>query len=480
MERRTKYHIFAAKESDTTRLCNLDKSGGRTEFQRDRDRILYSKEFRRLAGKTQVFVNGFDDNIRNRLTHTIEVSQIACSIARSLGLNIELTEAIALGHDVGHTPFGHVGERVLNLATNGCIPFFGFNDQLPIKMKGFKHNLQGVRVVSSLETHTKNEPGLNLTRYTMWGIANHTSVNWKGCSYCKNKRCHYKFKNHLSPLTLYTCDGELSVGFYDETIYKSGIINDEHDWSFEALIVGLADEIAQRHHDVEDGIHAGVLVENDIYEKIKDAMRADEKTALKRVIDNKNTFDRKSIIIAGISHSIVDLYVNEVINEAKKVFEKLFCEFPKLRKHSDFLLQKKEIYDYLKRERGIRSAISFSNDFKDFHDAFKEYTSSFVLYSDLAQSMDGKASFIIRQLLKAYTTNPQQLPDLTVSRFVSTYLEKDKNEIDSSFARKKMNEVMSNSEVKAMLLRTICDFIAGMTDSYAYKQYNKLYGTKLE
>lgn len=480
MERKTKYDLFAARERDTTRLYSLKRSSERSDFQRDRDRILYSKEFRRLADKTQVFVNGFDDNTRNRLTHTIEVSQIACSIARSLGLNTELTEAIALGHDVGHTPFGHIGERVLNLAMNGCIPFFGFNEELPETMKGFKHNLQGVRVVSSLETHTKYEPGLNLTRYTMWGIANHTSISWNACKFCKSEKCQYKFKNHLSTSKLHDCKGLLSVGFYDDTIFQSDLINDARDWSFEAIIVGLADEIAQRHHDVEDGIHAGVLDENDIFDKIKDAMRSDEKTTLKKAINRKNSFDRKSIILSCISHSIVDLYVNEVLCEAKKVFEDLLRVFSGLKGHSDFFSQKKDIYDYLKRNNEIRSAISFRNNFSVFHEAFKEYTSSHVLYSDLAQSMDGKASFIVRQLLKAYTTNPQQLPDLTVSRFVSTNMENDLDGFDPPYARKRLNEEMSNSEIKVKLLRTICDFIAGMTDSYAYKQYNKLYGTKLE
>ena len=123
----------------------------RTEYQRDRDRILHSKAFRRLKHKTQVFFSPYDDHFRTRMTHTLEVSQIARTISRALDLNEDLTEAIALGHDLGHTPFGHSGERVLN-ALMPC---------------GYKHNVQSVRVVEFIEN-------LNLTMETLDGILNHS------------------------------------------------------------------------------------------------------------------------------------------------------------------------------------------------------------------------------------------------------------------------------------------------------------------
>ncbi len=132
--------------------CNI-----RTEFQRDRDRIIHSKAFRRLKHKTQVFINPEDDHYRTRLTHTLEVSQIARTIARSLRLNEDLAEAIALGHDLGHTPFGHTGEEVLN----------------KLSVYGFKHNEQSLRVVDILE----NGKGLNLTQEVRDGILNHTGKN---------------------------------------------------------------------------------------------------------------------------------------------------------------------------------------------------------------------------------------------------------------------------------------------------------------
>ena len=158
--------------SDRAALCSLSrgrkidekKCDLRTDFQRDRDRIIHSKAFRRLKHTTQVFLSPESDHYRTRLTHTLEVSQIARTIARSLQLNEDLTEAIALGHDVGHTPFGHAGERALD----ACYP------------GGFRHNEHSVRVVQVLE---KDGKGLNLTREVLDGIVNHTSgvaKTWEG------------------------------------------------------------------------------------------------------------------------------------------------------------------------------------------------------------------------------------------------------------------------------------------------------------
>ena len=143
---------FACKSSNTLgREIPIEECFLRTVFQRDRDRIIHSKAFRRLKHKTQVFLSSFGDHYRTRLTHTLEVSQISRTIARALRLNEDLTEAIALGHDLGHTPFGHTGEEVLN----GLLPW------------GFKHNQQSIRVVTVLEN-------LNLTKETLNGIEHHT------------------------------------------------------------------------------------------------------------------------------------------------------------------------------------------------------------------------------------------------------------------------------------------------------------------
>ena len=149
-------------ENSRGRLCDEPAPAYRSQHQRDRDRIVHSAAFRRLEYKTQVFVNHEGDLFRTRLTHSIEVAQIGRSIARALNLNEDLTEAIALAHDLGHTPFGHAGQDALN----ACMKEFG----------GFEHNLQSLRVVDVLEERYADFPGLNLTYEAREGILKHCSV----------------------------------------------------------------------------------------------------------------------------------------------------------------------------------------------------------------------------------------------------------------------------------------------------------------
>jgi dGTPase len=192
------------------RRFNEPAPGSRSEFQRDRDRIIHSTAFRRLEYKTQVFLNHEGDLFRTRLTHSIEVAQIGRTLARSLRLNEDLVEATALAHDLGHTPFGHVGQDVLN----DCMKEYG----------GFEHNLQSLRVVDHLEEHYGAFDGLNLTFETREGILKHCSPN--------NAR------------TL----GELGQRFIDKS-----------QPSLEAQLTNLADEIAYNNHDIDDGLRSGLL-----------------------------------------------------------------------------------------------------------------------------------------------------------------------------------------------------------------------------
>nr|WP_315486455.1 deoxyguanosinetriphosphate triphosphohydrolase [uncultured Undibacterium sp.] len=191
--------------------------GSRSEFQRDRDRIIHSAAFRRLEYKTQVFVNHEGDLFRTRLTHSIEVAQIARSIARNLRLNEDLVEAISLAHDLGHTPFGHAGQDALN----ACMKDYG----------GFEHNLQSLRVVDILEERYASFEGLNLTFEAREGILKHCSLN--------NAR-------EL---------GELGLRFINKT-----------QPSLEAQLTNLADEIAYNNHDIDDGLRSGLLTEAQLME----------------------------------------------------------------------------------------------------------------------------------------------------------------------------------------------------------------------
>ncbi|HEY8086081.1 MAG TPA: deoxyguanosinetriphosphate triphosphohydrolase [Methylophilaceae bacterium] len=183
---------------------------GRNEFQRDRDRIIHSSAFRRLEYKTQVFVNHEGDLFRTRLTHSLEVAQIGRGIARNLGLHEDLVEAIALAHDLGHTPFGHAGQDALN----ACMKDHG----------GFEHNLQSLRVVDNLEQKYAEFDGLNLTFETREGILKH---------------CSKQNAKHLGEI------GERFLKGYSP--------------SLEAQVANLADEIAYNNHDVDDGLRSGLI-----------------------------------------------------------------------------------------------------------------------------------------------------------------------------------------------------------------------------
>lgn len=195
----------------------------RTEYQRDRDRVIHSKAFRRLEYKTQVFVNHENDLFRTRLTHSLEVAQITRSIARALRLNEDLAEAIALAHDLGHTPFGHAGQAALN----ECMRNHG----------GFEHNMQSLRIVDTLEQRYPDFDGLNLTFETREGILKH-------CPPSKAKQL-----------------GDVGQRF----------LHGEQP-SLEAQVANIADEIAYNNHDIEDGIRAGMieleaLCEHDLFEQ---------------------------------------------------------------------------------------------------------------------------------------------------------------------------------------------------------------------
>lgn len=178
--------LFAAPIRLAQRYSDKDNVAQkyRTMFMRDRDRVLYSRAFRRLSGKTQIYLTGSDDHQRTRLTHTLEVSQIAATISQALGLDRDLTEAIAMGHDLGHTPFGHAGEQILHeiMVPNGgrLIVDSPYNDATTdlSGFLGFKHNFQSVRLAVALE-NIYGDYGLDLTNYTLWGLQRHSSGEYK-------------------------------------------------------------------------------------------------------------------------------------------------------------------------------------------------------------------------------------------------------------------------------------------------------------
>jgi len=469
----------------------------RTEFERDRDRILYSKALRRLSGKTQVFVTGHEDHIRTRLTHTLEVSQIAKTIASYFGLDIALTEAIALGHDIGHTPFGHEGERILNFIMNGCEKIKEFNNNIPNAEKGFKHNWQSLRVLTQLEKKSEDYDGLNLTNYSLWGILNHSKLEWGECGrfyFDKNnkKMCSVNNSNSTEK-----CESNLRIDFYkkDCNNFLKKIINNKNNesWTFEGLIVRQADEIAQRHHDIEDGIIANLIDREELIEKFKECFGETklykEGKEYKDMVGKLNENIKTEYYLPILSRLIVDFLAMNLINNTKENFEMLISEYD-IKNNEDFYEYKLKIFN----EKNIFDIIAYDKIFSEQEGIFKEYLRNRILNSFKAQTMDGKANYIIKRLFKAFISNPQQLLDKTIISFYNNYNEN----IFNSYINKKgelpstailvgnlRNELKTdhsknynNNEYKCSLLRTICDYISGMTDNYALNQHELLYGTK--
>ncbi len=216
------------------RLHDESISTFRSPFQRDRDRIIHSSAFRRLKHKTQVFVEHEGDYYRTRLTHTIEVAQVARTIAGALGLNTDLAEAVALAHDLGHPPFGHTGEDALH--------------ELMAPYGGFDHNAQALRIVTKLEKHYAGFDGLNLTWETLEGIAKHN-----GPAISDHGGSHSAPTRELLPYALIEVDN-----LWDLELSTNA--------SAEAQVAAVADDCAYNHHDLHDGLRAGLFTEDDLCE----------------------------------------------------------------------------------------------------------------------------------------------------------------------------------------------------------------------
>jgi dGTPase len=248
-ERLASYAVKSAESGG--RITNENEHAYRTAFQRDRDRIVHSQAFRRLEYKTQVFIHHEGDHYRNRLTHTLEASQIARTVARALRVNEELAEAIALAHDLGHTPFGHAGERSLDLLLE--------------EEGGFDHNRQSLRIVDLLEVRYPDFRGLNLTAETRGGILKH------GCDW-----------EHPVPVPMPTPSPSL-----------------------EAQTTDVSDEVAYTNHDLDDGLRSGLLTlemlgEIRLWRRARESIEGRLGGAAERVL-------RAQTIVALMNHLVTDL-----------------------------------------------------------------------------------------------------------------------------------------------------------------------------
>ncbi len=347
-------------------------AGSRSEFQRDRDRIIHSTAFRRLEYKTQVFLNHEGDLFRTRLTHSIEVAQIGRTLARSLQINEDLVEAISLAHDLGHTPFGHVGQDVLN----ECMKEHG----------GFEHNLQSLRVVDSLEEHYGAFDGLNLMFETREGILKH-------CSQANARQL-----------------GELGKRFLDRT-----------QPSLEAQLTNLADEIAYNNHDIDDGLRSGLITmaqmeEVDLFARHRHAVEAEYPGLSGR----RALYETSRRMITAMTADVVATSAERIREAAPRGIDDVRASPPLIR---------------------------FSDAMKADTTALKRFLHANLYRHYKVNRMRVKASRIVRELFDAFMTDPVLLPP---------------------------DYQLSDADVGRQA-RKISDYIAGMTDRFAIREYRRIF-----
>ncbi|MBT5855953.1 deoxyguanosinetriphosphate triphosphohydrolase [bacterium] len=340
-------------------------SGDRTCFQRDRDRIIHSKAFRRLKHKTQVFIATESDHFRSRLTHSIEVAQISRHLSRMLRLNEDVCEAIALAHDLGHTPFGHAGERTLNtlMESHG----------------GFEHNLHSLRIVDILESKYPQFPGLNLSFEIRAGLMKHKSP-------------------------------------YDDP----GMTLDFN--SLEAEVVNLADEISYNNHDLDDGLSSGILTDSDLEKKV--TLWREAKAHIREEYSNLEDHELKYLI----NSYLISSQIRNVVDTTKAKIEEL-----DLNTIDDLQKIKKDVvsFDSTMKEEAKELRKTLFTQFYTHHEVYR---------------MNKKGQLVIEDLFKAFQSDPKLLPQV--------YRERIKNEPKE---------------------RVISDYIAGMTDTFAIKEYEALF-----
>ncbi len=400
---------YAAFSGDhgASRLQQEPEHPYRTAFQRDRDRIIHSRAFRRLKHKRQVFLTESGDHYRTRLTHTLEVAQLSRTMARSMGVNEDLVEAIALGHDLGHTPFGHVGEVVLHEIMSGRDTLSGV---LPgHHAGGYKHNYQSLRVVDVLEKKYQWD-GLNLTAAVREGILKHTRLRREALQFpdFESRGLHYELDNAIT---------------------------------LEGQIVAVCDEIAQRTHDLEDGIRANFVTLEQV-RQLPIIQELDQHVGMQIADD---FIYRNALIRALINFLVTD------VMEASLARIERFME----------LMQRSGHFD--------AQIIWFSDRVHPLQEELDRFIMNEIIKTASEERGDDSARRIIRSLVKMYFQYPKLLPDY---RLRAAADEKMRQEISANPGQSA--SALHDMQQNPQFLRTICDHIAGMTDNYAEAQYDRL------
>ncbi len=416
--------VYATRSREGTRQLPVAPEGRhfdyRMAFQRDRDRILHSRAFRRLKHKTQVFVPHLADHQRTRLTHTLEVAQIGRTIARTLRLNEDLVEAIALGHDLGHTAFGHTGEAVLKEILAGENEVVRLPPAVVREVGTFKHNYQSLRVVDLLERRYTH-PGLNLTDQVREGILKHTG--WK--------------KRFPFPLP----DPE-------------GLHLDE-PCHLEGQVVAVADEIAQQSHDLEDGLRAGsaelgrveqMAIARTIIERLGDAYRGE-----------RRRWQRQNLLVRGIIHFLV----TDVLTATARRLER-FLDRRSIATHDDFAEHARDM---------SQTTVWFSEAAAPLFAELKAFIYQFIINHPQVNRQDWRARLVLTGLFKAFWTNPLNLPSYVLLRA--------KEELGFPYLRDLpitavADEVAGRYHQSPGFARLVADHIAGMSDRFALEEYRSL------
>lgn len=439
-------------------LKERETSLDRNPFQRDRERIVNSRAFRRLVDKAQIFSANKGDHYRTRMTHTLEVNQIAKAIALALGLNLDLTEAIALGHDIGHTPFGHQGERTLKeILCKEVEKFHIFEDlgkdESSTLLGGFKHNIQGVRVLAQLEEKYVDYMGLNISVEALEGILKHTKFDAKDV-------------RHL----------------FDAKLVEKLCVDVPYSTTLEGQTVAIADEIAQRGHDIDDAISSGLmssremmdLLEAKKYERLYNIL----KNEMEQIEERKRIcVNAKKLLANRFVSGIIHFFITDVIAETRKILE-----------------------DGANSIEQPQRIISFSKEGGDACRYLERIVRRKVINDAEVSGFDYHGDAIVRKLFYSYYQNPRLLHSGTLRRYYYTVLQHPQRAvadvaIDLSDANLDVlkheiycltqmeircedipydSEKACYLEKRKVLIRCIADYIAGMTDSYAKKEYEKL------
>lgn len=463
------YHMYLAEDIKTDKVPNFSRpisyenktkedtqvKDNRSPFERDRDRIIHSKAFRRLVDKAQIFTSSKGDHYRTRMTHTLEVAQIARSIARRLQLDENLTEAIALGHDLGHTPFGHQGERTLDEILKGDIKIIHqINEYADLKQR-FKHNFQTLRVLTLLENKYLEYEGLNLNYLTMEGMLKHTKI-------------HDGEKGNL--------DYEVKEFFnypHEDFLY----LDCTDSITLEGQIVAIADEIAQRSHDIDDAFKSGKITHKTFmkycYFCTKDELKTIDQEIEDDITENSigNMFiDTDDLYRAQLCSKIISFFISDVVK--------------------NYQCKKESNEEFLKNGIWTKKVIDFSDKASRVNIMLDKMIKQLVLSSSEVSRFDQTASNIVTQLFEYYYSNPLSLEDGTLRRLFKEMSKQTDNCIsfrgsDIKLVRQEIQNIIRGDlntlgdeylMKRRLLVRCIADHISGMTDSYAMDEYKKIKG----